>query len=122
MLQIKNGDTHTFKSSFPPNMTRGTHHFYIYSSLVNGVTVNEKILPLLATVDATKGKYGQQVIHSIRYPLFVDCIHGPQQVIEITISDMGSTENIPAGQTKLTMVISSFKQKNESHKGTSFSK
>ena len=106
VLHIKNGETHTFKSTFPPNMTRGTHHFYIYSSLVNGVTVNEKILPLLATVDATKGKYGQQVIHSIRYPLFVDCVHGPQQVIEITISDdMGSTENILAGRTKLTLAI-----------------
>ena len=42
VLHIKNGETHTFKSTFPPNMTRGTHHFYIYSSLVNGVTVNEK--------------------------------------------------------------------------------
>ena len=103
VLQIKNGETHAFKSSFPPNMTRGTHHFYIYSSLVNGVIVNEK---LLAPVDATKGKYGQQVIHSIRYPLFVDCVHGPQQVIEITISDnMGSTENILAGRTKLTLAI-----------------
>ena len=37
VLQIKNGETYTFKSSFTPNMTRGTHHFYIYSSLVNGV-------------------------------------------------------------------------------------
>ena len=63
----------------------------------------KKFFHLLATVDATKGKYRQQVIHSIRYPLFVDCVHGPQQVIEITISDdMGSTENILAGQAKLT--------------------
>ena len=98
VLHIKNGETHTFKSAFPPNMTRGTHHFYNYSSPVNGVTINEKILPLLATVDATKGKYEQQVIYSIRYPLFVDCIHGHQQMIEITISDdIGSTENILVG-------------------------
>ena len=27
VLQIKNGETHTFKSTFPPNMTRGTHIF-----------------------------------------------------------------------------------------------
>ena len=55
VLQIKNGETHMLKSTFPPNMTRETHRFYIHSSLVNGATVNEKILPLLATVDATKG-------------------------------------------------------------------
>ena len=66
----------------------------------------KKILPLLITVDATKGNYGQQVIYSVRYPLFVDCIHGPQQMIEITISDnMDSTESILAGQTKLTLAI-----------------
>ena len=94
------------KSTFPPNMTQGIHHFYIYSSLVNGVTVNEKIFPLLATVDVTKGNYGQQVIHSIGHPLFVDCLHGPQQMIEIAISDnMGSTEHTCAGQTKLTLAI-----------------
>ena len=69
---------------------------------MNSVTVNEKILPLLATVDATKGNYGQQVIHLIRYPLFVDYVHGPQQMIEITISnDMGSIESTFAGRTNL---------------------
>ncbi len=107
VLQIEgSGKIHSFNSTFPPNMTRGTHHFYIYSSLVSGVSVNEKILPLLATVDATKGKYGQHVTHSIRYPLFVDCVHGPQQMIEVTVSDdTGKIEGILVGKTKLTLAI-----------------
>ena len=41
---------------FSSKLTRGTYRLYIYSSLVNGVTVNEKILPLLATVQVLAKK------------------------------------------------------------------
>ena len=87
-------------------MTRGTHHFYIYYSLVRSVAINEKNLPLLATVDATKGNYGEQIVHPIQFPLFVDCESGPTQVIEVTISDdVGNIKGLLMGRTKLTLAI-----------------
>ena len=87
-------------------MTRGTHHFYIYYSLVHSVAINEKNLPLLATVDATKGNYAEQMVHPIQFSLFVDCESGPTQVIEVTISDdVGNIEGLLMGRTKLTLAI-----------------
>ena len=95
-----------FSANRPPDMTRGTHHFYIYCSLVRSVAINEKNLPLLATVDATKGNYGEQIVHPIQFPLFVDCESGPTQVIEVTISDdVGNIEGLLMGRTKLTLAI-----------------
>ena len=86
-------------------MTIGTHNFYIYCSLVRSVAIN-KNLPLLATVDATKGNYGEQMVHPIQFPLFVDCESGPTQVIEVTISDdVGNIEGLLMGRTKLTLAI-----------------
>ena len=41
----------------------------------------------VAPVDATKGNYGEQVVHPIQFPLFVDCKSSPTQVIEVTILD-----------------------------------
>ena len=95
-----------FSANRPPDMTRGTHHFYIYCSLVRSVAINEKNLPLLATVDATKGNYAEQMVHPIQFPLFVDCESGPTQVIEVTISDdVGNIEGLLMGRTKLTLAI-----------------
>ena len=106
VIQVEANNTHSFNASLPPNMTGGTHHFYIYCSLVKGVIVNEKILPLLATVDATKGRRGQQVIHSVKFPLFVECVDGPQQMIEVTVSnDTGDIKGLLMGRTKLTLAI-----------------
>ena len=95
-----------FTANRPPDMTRGTHHFFIYCSLVRSVAINEKNLPLLATVDATKGNYGEQIVHPIQFPLFVDCESGPTQVIEVTVSDdVGNIEGLLMGRTKLTLAI-----------------
>ena len=68
-------------------MTRGTRHFYICCSLVCSVAINEKNLPLLVMVDATKSNYGEQIVHPIQFPLFVDCKSDAIQVIEVIISD-----------------------------------
>ena len=65
-----------FSANRSLDMTRGTHYFYIYCSLVCSIAINEKNLPLLATVDATKGNYGEQIVHPIQFPLFVDCESG----------------------------------------------
>ena len=95
-----------FSANRPPDMTRGTHHFYIYCSLVRSVAINEKNLPLLAMVDATKGNYREQIVHPIQFPLFVNCKSSPMQVIEVTISDdVGSIEGLLMGRTKLTLAI-----------------
>ena len=56
-----------FSANRPPDMTRGIHHFYIYCSLVRSVAINEKNLPLLATVDATRGNYAEQMVHPIHF-------------------------------------------------------
>ena len=96
----------TYIAQRPPDMTRGTHHFYIYCSLVKGVAVNDKTLPILATVDATLGTYGQQIVHPVQYPLFVDCESGPMQMVEVRIADdTGNSENLLIGRTKLTLAV-----------------
>ena len=96
----------TYTAQRPPDMTRGTHHFYIYCSLVKNVMVNDKMVPILATVDATKGKYGEQIQHPVQYPLFVDCVEGPQQNVEVTIADdTGSIKGLLMGRTKLTLAV-----------------
>ena len=90
----------------PPDLTRGTHHFYIYCSLVKNIPVNNKMLQILATVDATKGTYGEQVVHPVRYPIFVDCVEGPQQMVEVTIADdTGTVQGLLMGRTKLTLAV-----------------
>ena len=95
-----------FSASRSPDMTKNTHHFYIYCSLVRSIAINEKNLPLLATVDATKGNYGEQNVHPIQFPLFIDCESGPTQVIEVTISDdVGNIKGLPMGRTKLTLAM-----------------
>ena len=88
------------------DMSRGTHHFYIYCSLVKNIAINNKMLQLLATVDATRGIFGQQIVHPVQYPLFVDCVEGPQQMIEIVIADdVGNVKNLLMGRTKLTLAV-----------------
>ena len=95
-----------FSANRPPYMTRGTHHFYIYCSLARSVAIYEKNLPLLATVDATNGNYGEQIVHPIQFPLFVDCESSPMQVIEVIIlDDVGNIEDFLMGRTKRTLAI-----------------
>ena len=57
-------------------------------------------------MDATKGSYGEQVMHPIQYPLFLDCVEGAQQKIEVTIADdTGNIKGLLMGRTKLTLAI-----------------
>jgi hypothetical protein len=89
-----------------PDMTRGTHNFFIYNSLVKNVPVNEQMVPLLSVLDATAGKYGQQIQHHVQAPVFVDCVDGPQQKVEITIADdSGNVKGLLQGKTMLTLAI-----------------
>ena len=95
-----------FLAQRPPDLTRGTRHFYIYCSLIKDVAINEQMHPVLATVDATQGKYGDQIVHPVRFPLYLDCVEGPQQQISVIIADdMGNTKNLLMGRTKLTLVV-----------------
>lgn len=97
---------HTIIAERPPDMTRGTHNFFIYSSLVKNVPINEQTVPLLAVLDATAGEYGQQVQHHVRAPVYVDCIDGPQQKVEISIADdTGNVNGLLQGNTLLTLAI-----------------
>ena len=90
----------------PPDLLHGTHHFYIYCSLVKNNPVNNRLLQILATVDATKGVYGEQVVHHVQYPMFIDCVEGPQQMVEVTIADdTGSIQGLLMGRTKLTLAV-----------------
>jgi len=98
--------TKVFIAARPPDMTRGTHNFFIYCSLVKDVPVNEQNVPLLATLDAKKGAYGKQIQHHMNTPIFVDCVDGPQQLIEVTIGDdSGNVKNLLQGRTTLTLAI-----------------
>jgi hypothetical protein len=98
--------TSTLIAERPPDMTRGTHNFFIYSSLVKNVPINEQMVPLLAVLDATAGEYGQQVQHHVRAPVYVDCIDGPQQKVEISIADdTGNIDSLLQGNTLLTLAI-----------------
>ena len=70
------------------------------------MAVNDKTLPILATVDATLGTYGQQIVHPVQYPLFVDCGSVPMQMVEVRIAgDTGNSENLLIGRTKLTLAV-----------------
>ena len=92
-----------FIAKRPPDMTRGTHHFFIYCSLVEENAINEQKLAILGTVDATAGKYGEQVSHHAMHPIFVDCRTGVQQQLEINIADeTGNRSNLLMGRTLLT--------------------
>lgn len=90
----------------PPDLKRGIHSFFIYCSLAKNVPVNEQMVPLLATLDAEKGDYGEQIQHHMQTPIFVDCVDGPQQLVEVTISDdSGSINNLLIGRTTLTLAV-----------------
>lgn len=90
----------------PPDLHRGVHNFLIYSSLVKNVLVNEQKVPLLAVVDATTGNYGQKIQHDVQAPVFVSCVDGPQQKVEVTIADdSGGTNGLLQGVTMLTLAI-----------------
>ena len=96
----------TFEADRMPDMTRGTHNFFIYCSLTDPVMVNDKRLNLLATVDATKGGYGEQVRHNVTHPIFVDCVAGLHQNVHITIADdVGNYSNLLMGRTILTCAV-----------------
>ena len=95
----------TFMRQRPPDMTHGMWHFYIYCSLVKNIAVINKMLPILATIDATKGVYGEQVMHPVQYPLFVNCVQGPQQIVQVAIADMVSVKNLFTGITKLKLSV-----------------
>ena len=96
-----------FVAKRPPNMNRGTHHFYIYCSLVKNVMINNMLAPLLATVDATKGEYGEQIMHPVLQPIYLEAVEGPQQVIEVEIADdTGNRIGLLMGRTKLTLSVS----------------
>ena len=96
-----------FVAQRPPNMNRGTHHFYIYCSLVKNVMINNMQAPLLATVDATKGEYGEQIMHPVLQPIYLEAVEGPQQVIEVEIADdTGNRIGLLMGRTKLTLAVS----------------
>jgi hypothetical protein len=90
----------------PPDMTRGTHNFFIYTSLVQEVHVNEQRVQLLAVLDATAGAYGQQVQHHVRAPVFIDCVEGDQQKVEVRIADdSGNSLGLLQGNTLLTLAV-----------------
>ena len=102
----KTGSDTTLVAQDPPDMTRGIHHLYIYCSLVDNVAVNERMLPLLDTLDATKGRNGEQVQHDLKFPLFVNCAAGRQQTISVTIADdTGNSAQLLHGRTKLTLAL-----------------
>jgi hypothetical protein len=106
-LVYTKGSMSKFIAQRPPDLTRGTLHYFIYCSLIKNVQVNEQMVPLLATVDATQGKYGHQYITDVKIPLFVDCEEGPQQIVEVTIAnDNGSIEGLLMGETQLTLAFS----------------
>ena len=106
ILSKPNDGVKKFTAERPPDMSGGVHHFYIYCSLTKNVSVNEQLVPLLATVDATKGAYGEQVVHPIQFPLFLDCQEGPQQQVQVTIADdTGNSEGLLMGRTKLTLAL-----------------
>jgi hypothetical protein len=103
ILQTVSKKPSSLSSSRPPDMTGGTHHLFVYCSLGKQVGVNERMLQLVASLDATKGGYGQQVQHTVPHPLFVSCVGGPQQVVEVTIAnDVGTCEGLLMGRTTLT--------------------
>ena len=90
----------------PPNLYSGTHHFYIYCSLVKNVMVNNHLVPLLGTLDATQGKYGEQVMHPVVHPLYVDAEEGPHQVVEVEVADdVGNRKGLLMSRTKLTLSV-----------------
>ena len=106
VLENRTNQPKIFDSQRPPDMSRGTHHFYIYCSIVQDVMINDRRLCLLATVDASEGVYGEQKLHHIIHPLFVKCVPGRQQLIEVTISDdVGNHSRLLMGRTKLTCSI-----------------
>ena len=105
-LQHTKRQQKVFLASHESDMSRGLHHFYVYCSLAKPVAVNERHLHLMATLDAHKGIRGKQVTHNVRYPLFIDCVEGIQQMVEVTIADdTGNSQNLLVGRTKLTLAI-----------------
>ena len=110
VLEFGVGKPSKYIADHPPDMTRGTHHFYIYCSLVKETALNNKMLQILATVDATKGRYGEKVVYPIVHPLFVDAVEGQQQVVEVTIADgTGTSKGLITGETKLTLAVQDYK-------------
>ena len=103
---MQSGKEVEFRANRPPNLYRGPHHFFVFCSLVKNVMVNNVHKPLLSTLDATKGKYGEQIMHPVIHPLYVETDEGPHQLIEIVIEDdSGNRRNILMGKTKLTLSI-----------------
>ena len=95
ILNNRTSEKRLFIAQRPPDMTRGTRHFYIYCSLIKDVAINEQMHPVLATVDATLGSYGEQIVHPVRFPLYMECNKGPQQQILVIIADdMGNTKGL----------------------------
>ena len=88
------------------DMTRGTHHFFIYCSLTKPVMVNNQLLSLIGTVDALKGGYAEQTRHNVAYPIFIDCVEGSHQTVEFTISDdKGNISDLLMGRTLITCSV-----------------
>jgi hypothetical protein len=104
--QLLNGKKARHLADRPPDLTGGTRQFYIYCSLVKNVAINELMLPVMATVDATVGTYGEQVRHKLHYPLFLNCVNGSQQQISVKIADdTGNSKGLIMGTTKLTLAV-----------------
>jgi hypothetical protein len=105
VLKLKKKKTN-FVAQRPTDMTRGTHNFFIYTSLVKNVHINEQRVPLLAVLDATAGEYGQQVQHHVQAPVYVECEEGRSQKIEVSIADdSGNSTGLLQGNTMLTLAI-----------------
>ena len=68
--------------------------------------VNNHLVPLLGTVDATEGKYGEQVTHHVVHPLYVNAEEGPHQIIEVEVADdAGNRKGLLMSRTKLTLSV-----------------
>jgi hypothetical protein len=104
LISYTRGGKREFTAERPFDLTRGTQLYFIYCSLGKPVPVNENYFQLLATLDATRGGYGEQISHHVIRPLAVDCVEGIQQMVEVSISDnMGNRKGLLMGTTKLTL-------------------
>lgn len=82
----KQEDSYTWVASRGSDISRGLNCLFIYSDIVEHVTVGDTRAPLLRIVDA-RGPHGETINHIYERPLYIPIQKKQFETVEILISD-----------------------------------
>jgi len=92
-----------FIGKFPPDMSGGRYHLFIYTDIVDQQMVGSTLVPLLRMINLS-GKDGETVTHTFQAPYYMNlCRHTIESISILVCDEFGSEIPFDRGQVTVTL-------------------